>query len=141
MSSCSKQKRATLVEWRRLQQPSHSEQGSSHGQYSDGPATQADQTLATATPPTTQSATAFAKATASLGRAGTFGHSLLSPSLCRRIHASDLLPLLRLGACRSAHDRQPHDPESAAHSWHPVAGTAFQLPPRLLQATLVAVAL
>src|SRR5260370_15844052 len=140
MSSCTKQKRAALVEWRGLTQSSHSTQGSSYGHYSQGPATQAIETLQASTPQATQSAAARSAAALPTGGTCSFGPALSPASLRRGLHPSDLLPLLRPVARGGIDHGQPHRPELAAHARRLGTGIPFQLPPRLLETTLVAVA-
>src|SRR5260370_372778 len=140
MSSCTKQKRAALVEWRGLQQSSHSMQGSSYGHYSQGPATQAIETLQAPTPQATQSAATRSAAALPTGGTCSFGPALSPASLRRSLHPSDLLPLLRPAACSGIDHGQPHGPELTAHARRLRAGISFQLPPRLLETALVAVA-
>src|SRR5581483_4991865 len=141
MSSCAQQKRAALVEWKGLLQSSPSNPGGSHGQYNHRPATPAGQTLPPPTPPLAQGPTALAPATSPPGSASAFGPALLPASLRRSVHAPDLLPLLRAVAGGGADDRQPYDPQPAAHAGHAAARTRSQLSPRLLETPLVAVAL
>src|SRR5947209_2024275 len=140
MDSCTKQKRAALMEWREYHAPSRSRQGGSHAQYSQGAATPAYETFATAAATTTQSPTTRSASALPTREPSTFGHSSFLARLCRCVHASDLLPLLCFAA-RSGFDHgQPHCPESAAHTWYLGARSRFQLPSLLLETTLVAVA-
>src|SRR5260370_23862703 len=141
MSSCSKQKRATLVEWKGLPHSCHSRQGGSDGQYSDPSPTSALQTFQTATSPATQIAAAGAPATSPTGSAGAFGCPLFRTHLCRGLHRPNLLSLLGSDLGGPFDHRQPYHRQSPPHARHHDSGKPFELPPRLLQTTLVAVAL
>src|SRR5207245_2323449 len=136
MSSCSKQKRAALMEWRELQETFPSEQGGSYAQYSQEQLPQALPTLSTPT----QGAAACPQATASARSAGSVGHPLLLANLCFGVHRPHLRPHLGPAARGYPDCGQPYGAESAPHTRSLAAGISFQLPSRLLQTTLVAVA-
>src|SRR5436305_139260 len=140
MSSCTKQKRAALMEWKGVTRSLRSKQGSSYDHYSHGPTTQAIESLPTPTPPATQHAAACAAATLPPGGTSSGGAALVPPGLRRSLHAPDLLPLLYPGARGRIDHGQPYGHESAAYARHLGARGFFQLPSRLLETTLVAVA-
>src|SRR5713226_8627499 len=135
MSSCTKQNRAALMKWWEASPTHRSMQGSSYGHYSQGPATQAIETVPTPTAPATQSATACPAAALPADGTSPFACALFPPSLRRGFYPADFLPLLRPGASGDIDHRQPHGPELAAHAPRLGARIPFQLQPRLLETT------
>src|SRR5262249_49524307 len=131
MSSCAKQKRAALVEWKGLAQSCPSRQGGSYRQYNQPSARPAAQSFPTSTPPATEGPATSPTAPAPTGGTGPFGPPVVRQHLCRGVHTPDL-PALRDPDVGSGADAwQPYHPQCAAYPRHADSGEPFELPPGL----------
>src|SRR5713226_1167831 len=134
MVSCTKQKRATLLEWKDPNNPSIPEQGGSRGYYTTKPTAKNSQ----GNPSQGQEATPRA---APIEAASPDTHSQDSAAIVARVddgfHRTDLSTLRHLAVRRYLDRGKAHDPQSVAHRAGPGARPPLQLPSRLLEAPLV----